>query len=428
MKTHVYWKSNLPGRILGAGFFIAITVMISCTPIATTTAPQESVPASANDSHASYGAWMTIDGQTRQYPEIREKLLNIMEEYGISGLAIAVSQNPRETPLSYSTRYMIDLGYENPSTQKPIDENTLFRVDRLGQAVLGYSVFKLVDDGLFDMNRPLQSYLPKPLPEYPPFQDLKNDSRYKRLTARQILIHQSGLINSRKARSDNRLNFEKSPGGSFGYSEEGIGLLRFVLAETFGKKFNEIARSNVFDALSLKTMGFELEPRFQSHLALAPDNKESVTNVTAEPSTAFYATASDFNKFLNTVIFGGGRFLKPMQSLPYYYSQIGIHSMTIYSPQRSHPLPNLPSEMGWAFGRIIYHGKDTKIGIMGERTPTSEYCAVTISGTAVTISGTPGPMTAITIFLVGNLRQSVTGLILKEIIGDISPPLEWLGF
>jgi len=64
-----------------------------------------------------------------------------MEEYGISGLAIVVSQNPRDTPTSYLASYKIDLGYDDPSSRKPIDENTIFRVDRLGQAVLGYSVF-----------------------------------------------------------------------------------------------------------------------------------------------------------------------------------------------------------------------------------------------------------------------------------------------
>jgi CubicO group peptidase (beta-lactamase class C family) len=278
------------------------------------------------------------------------------------------------------------------------------------------------------MNRPLQSYLPKPIPEYPPFRDLKNDSRYKRLTARQVLIHQSGLINSRKARSDGRLIFEKSPGGSFGYSEEGIGLLRFTLAEIFGKKFNEIARSSVFDALSLKTMGFEREPRFHGHIAAAAQEKESISDVPAEPSTAFYSTASDFNKFLCTVIFGGGRFLKPMQSLPYFYNQLGINCRTIYSPQRFFPLKDLPSEMGWAFGRVTYHNQGAKIGIMGERTPASEYCGATISFLPTNFSSGPRSMTAITIFLVGNLRQSVTGLILKEIIGDFSPPLDWLGF
>jgi CubicO group peptidase (beta-lactamase class C family) len=395
--------------------------MISCTQTALTPAPQESVPTSADDNHASYGAWMTIDGQTRQYPEMREKLSKIIAEYGISGLAIAIAQNPLETPLSHFTRYMFDLGYENPSSRKPIDENSLFRADRLGQAILGYLVFKLVDEGLFDMNRPLQSYLPKPLPEYPPFQDLKNDSRYKRLTARQILIHRSGLTNSRAARPDGRLIFEKSPDGSFGYSEEGIGLLRFVLADIFGKKFNEIARSNVFDARSLKKMGFELEPRFQGHVVTAPEEKESVSGIPAEPSKAFYSTASDFNKFLSTVIFGGGLFSKPLQSLPYFQIQIGLNSKTIYSPQRFFLLPNLPSGMGWAFGRVVYYTNNAKIGIMGERTPTSEYCAVTLGCM-------PRPMTDITIFVVGNLRQSVTGLILKEIIGDISPPLDWLGF
>jgi hypothetical protein len=37
-------------------------------------------------------------------------------------------------------------------------------------------------------------------------------------------------------------------------------------------------------------------------------------------------------------------------------------------------------------------------------------------------------MTAVTIFSVGALRAPLAGRVLREIAGDIKPPLAWLGF
>jgi CubicO group peptidase (beta-lactamase class C family) len=413
------WRLELRKFYWAAAIIAGGSAMTGCSKSVPTTVPESQKSVGTNDQ-ASPGAatelkWTKVDGLTCTYSDIREKLKIIMEEYGISGLAIAVAQDPNSSLSSNSDRYIIDIGFEDSQTKKPIDDKTLFRVDRLGQSILGFLVLKLVDHGIFDMDRPLQDFLPKPLPEYPAYRDLEGDSRYKRLTARRILVHRSGLINSRSARPDGRLVFEKSPGGAFGYSEEGIRLLRFVLEQKFGKSLDELAKSAFFDSLSLKNMGFDSKANFRGHIAAPPSEGSPGNDSVADRSNAFYSNASEFNKFMCTTIFGGGAFSNPYIGIPYHHVQIAIFNKTLLAPPS-----NLPRGMGWAFGRVIYY-IGAIIGIMGERTPTSEYCAFTVVEL-------PGKMTAVTIFMVGNLRGSATGRIIREIVGDISPPLDWLGF
>jgi CubicO group peptidase (beta-lactamase class C family) len=370
---------------------------------------------------ASDWSWTTIDGESRHFSEVKEKLKKTMEEFQISGMSIAIAQDPATSYETSAERFIIDLGFENILTHKPIDENTVFQVGRLGQPILGYLVFKLVDDGVFDMNKSLQDFLPKPLPEYPAYRDLEGDSRYRRLTARRILNHCSGLINSRSTRPDGRLVFEKSPGSVFGYSEEGLRLLKFVLEQKFNKSIDALAKSAVYDSLSLKNMGYELDPRFQGHIAAAPGEEAPGQSVKLAPLNSFYSTAVDFNKFMVPVMFEGGRFKDRYKSLPYFDMQFVLNNRTIFAPSRMPPPTHQPPEMGWAFGRVIYSIYGAWLGILGERTQTSEYCALTAIRRW-------GEMTAVSIFMVGNLRGSPTGAIIKDIMGDVSPPLNWLGF
>lgn len=54
----------------------------------------------------------------------------------------------------------------------------------------------LVEEGLINLNKPVQQYLAKPLPEYPGYADLAGDSRYRTVTAAQVLLghHQRRAI------------------------------------------------------------------------------------------------------------------------------------------------------------------------------------------------------------------------------------------
>jgi CubicO group peptidase (beta-lactamase class C family) len=90
---------------------------------------------------------------------------------------------------------------------------------------------QLVAEGKVDLDRPITTYLPKPLPDYPRYADLKGDERWRKLTMRMLLDHTSGFANYRGLEPDGKLRFHRDPGRRYGYSGEGINLAQLVLEE-----------------------------------------------------------------------------------------------------------------------------------------------------------------------------------------------------
>ena len=115
----------------------------------------------------------------------------MMKEYGVAALSIAVSDRVDGITL-------MNLGHVG-SSQSPVTNRTVFQAGRISQPIFGYLVMKLVDEGLFDINRPVVDYLKKPLSAYPDYGGLVGDPRCRKLTGRLILCHQSGFPVFKKA-------------------------------------------------------------------------------------------------------------------------------------------------------------------------------------------------------------------------------------
>jgi len=297
---------------------------------------------------------------------------------------------------------------------------TVFQAGRLGQPVLAYLIMKLVTDEQLDIDKPLHKYLPRPLPEYPAYSNLKEDSRYKRLTARLILSHQSGLANSRLTHPEHKLTFETSPGERFGYSEEGYRLLQFVLEQKFGRSLNELAKSNVFDPLGMSQTSFIREPRFEEYISTAVsvgiDSKNSVSNV----SWTFITSASDYTKFMwLTRIYG--LYLSYEAFFSYViWPQVSVRSSSIFEPPRPGDRPTLPKRLSWCLGWGIYEIPRTwGVCFIGQRHQGTECYAMAFESLR---------STALSIFVTGNVQRSVSARIIREILGEIETPLTWLGF
>jgi CubicO group peptidase (beta-lactamase class C family) len=54
-----------------------------------------------------------------------------------------------------------------------------------------------VDEGRIDLDRLIVLYLPKPLPDYPAYQSLAGEDRWRRLTPSILLDHTTGFANYR---------------------------------------------------------------------------------------------------------------------------------------------------------------------------------------------------------------------------------------
>lgn len=421
---------SFPVPLFGMIVFLGLTTIlnVSCASkpqTATNPLPQNPLAVPEFQASAgSQGSWTDFMGEVREYSQARDALQKIMKGNGVSGLSVYLIQRTLSKVKGAEVQF-INLGIEDPRTKKPIDETTVFRAKRMGQPVLAYLIFKLVTDGRFDIDQPLYQYLSKPLPDYPNYADFKSDSRFKRLTARLILSHQSGLVNSRYANPSHKLAFEASPGKGFGYSEEGYELLQFVLEQKFGRDINELAKLIVFGPLSLTRLSFVLEPLHGGHFATIaePPTVSEVPDINT--SKTFYSNAKDYMRFIWSVMVDGGA-LDLLACRPFIQREVDTRSATILEKPRPGNHLIIPSGLGWSCGwgkyekGYIYRRYPNIITFMGHREQGIECYATSFTA--------GGKSTAISIFAVGNTRHSVTSQILRAMIGEIEPPLDWLGF
>lgn len=146
-----------------------------------------------------------------------------MDSLGIPGMSIAIINNGR-------IAYHRALGTVSVVSRQPVNDNSIFEAASLSKPLFAYFLMKMVDKGLLRLDTPLYKYMP--------YTDIEHDGRYKLITARLVLSHQTGFPNWRyfnKADSslhvkDGDLYIKFTPGSQFSYSGEGYLYLAKVIA------------------------------------------------------------------------------------------------------------------------------------------------------------------------------------------------------
>ena len=173
-----------------------------------------------------------IDDFIRQYQEY----------YEIPGVSLAIIKNGR---VIYHQTY----GVKNTYTMEPVDESTLFEAASITKTVFAFAVNSLAEKGIIDLDKPLYQYLP--------FEEIAYDDRYKLMTARHVLCHQTGFPNWAYNNPDGRLDLKFTPGTGYGYSGEGFEYLKRVVEKITGKPVLTVLEEEVIKPLDLKNMYFE---------------------------------------------------------------------------------------------------------------------------------------------------------------------------
>jgi CubicO group peptidase (beta-lactamase class C family) len=155
-----------------------------------------------------------------------------MDSLKIPGLSIAFINKGKIV-------YHRALGVTDIKTKAPVNEQSIFEAASLSKPVFTYWVMKLVDRGVLNLDTPLYKYLPYP--------DIAEDERYKLITARMVLSHQSGLPNWRSFTADSALHVKQGslylnfkPGTSFNYSGEGFLYLGKVITHLLNGSLQNI--------------------------------------------------------------------------------------------------------------------------------------------------------------------------------------------
>ncbi len=168
---------------------------------------------------------------------IDDFMLAYMNYYQVPGASLAVI---KKGEIIYENVY----GIKNSRTNEAIDSETLFEAGSITKTVFSFIVMRLFEKGLIDLDKPLYQYLG--------FEDIEHDDRYKLITARIVLSHQTGFPNWAKGKFD--LKFK--PGTQFGYSGEAFEYLKRVLEKITRKSISTLIKEEFIIPLELEHIYF----------------------------------------------------------------------------------------------------------------------------------------------------------------------------
>ena len=244
-----------------------------------------------------------LNGSALSPEEIDGTVLRLMRVAEVTGVGITIFNNGR---VAYSKTH----GLRDVEKQLPLTEDSVMAGASLSKVAFAYLVMQLVADGTLDLDKPMQEYLPKPLPDYPGYRDLVDDLRYKRITGRMLLSHTSGFPNLRWLGPDHKLNINFAPGSRYAYSGEGIQLLQLVVETISGKPLQGLMQERVFGPLGMSRTSMVTEQQFEDDYANGYDEwGRSLGHQQRKTSAAagsMQTTLRDLTRFMQAVIDGKG--------------------------------------------------------------------------------------------------------------------------
>jgi CubicO group peptidase (beta-lactamase class C family) len=214
-------------------------------------------------AHAEAGSGSRItrlDGSRIAPQQVDATVNQLLEAAQVTGAGIAIFEDGRIADLKA-------YGLRDTEKRLPLTPDSVMTSASLSKAAFATVVMRLVQQGRLNLDKPIYTYLPKPLPEYPRYADLSGDERYKKITLRMLLSHTSGFPNWRAFEDDHKLKIHFEPGTRYAYSGEGIDLAQFVVETVTDEPLTTVMERELFGPLGMTRTSMVWEPRFESDFA-----------------------------------------------------------------------------------------------------------------------------------------------------------------
>jgi len=250
------------------------------------------------------------------------------------------------------------------------------------------------------------------------YQDLKNDARYQKITARMCLSHTTGFPNFRELTPDKKLRFITEPGSRFRYSGEGIELLQFVIEKLTGKDYETLAEERVFKPLKMGSTSQVWQQRFEEQSCYGYNVKGKPYPLLkfdkADAAGSMSTTLEDFTKFYTALI--GSQGITPENFEEMTKTQVAIRSKRQFGPLTNQDgADNDAIALGYGLGvgvfRTPYGGAFFKEG------HGNGWQHYTICYT--------GKKIAVIIMTNSDNGESIFKELLAVAIGDVFTPWQW---
>ncbi|RRN65345.1 serine hydrolase [Caulobacter sp. 602-1] len=195
----------------------------------------------------------------QDYRKFDAEIDRLMVAGKIPGVAVAVIDGGK-------VRHVVARGVRNEKGD-PLTTDTIMYAASVTKAAFAYYVMMLVDEGKLDLDKPISTYLPRPLPEYKTYADLAGDPRWQAITPRMLMTHSAGFPNFRWLNPDEKLDIKLTPGTRYAYSGEGINLMQFVIEQGLGLKVGEEMNRRLFQPLGMTRSSMVWRDDFAGNLA-----------------------------------------------------------------------------------------------------------------------------------------------------------------
>ena len=225
----------------------------------------------------------------------------LMKKYKIPGVSMAILKDGR-------TAWCKSFGFADIETGRKMTNDTYCRVESISKSVTAWGVMKLVENGIIELDQPVQIYL-------------KNwkipDSEYseEKITVRTLLSHSSGFplgtigvryspverMPSLEERLTEDAILKQEPGLSFLYSNTGYNILELLIEEVTGREFAEYMKNEVLIPLGMLNSDFIWSEEMRPEVPFGYDLKGNPIPVYVYPDKAsggLFASVEDIATFV----------------------------------------------------------------------------------------------------------------------------------
>jgi len=194
--------------------------------------------------------------ETTDFSALEDYIEKARTDWKVPGLGLAIIEKDQVV-------YAGGFGYADRENKRPVTENTQFAIGSSSKAFTAAAVCLLADEGLIDLDEPIKTYLPD--------FELHDDYAAKKMTARDILSHVSGLprhdmtwYGSSKTRMElyqglKYLEPTYSFRGGWQYQNLMFMTAGILVEKVSGLSWEEFVQKKFFDPLEMKTANFSVD-------------------------------------------------------------------------------------------------------------------------------------------------------------------------
>jgi CubicO group peptidase (beta-lactamase class C family)/C-terminal processing protease CtpA/Prc len=325
----------------GARFILSIAVIASTLTIGAVFAQET----------AKTAVLRTKTDQAQIIARLETTIPPLMKEGDVPGLAVALVRNGE---LAWQRGF----GVMSVKTGEAVKDDTVFEAASLSKPVFAYAVLKLVDAGRFDLDKPLNQYLPG---NY----DVGDDHRLGQITARRVLSHTTGFPNWRNG----ALRIFFTPGERFSYSGEGFVYLSKVIEHITGEKFNDFMKRTVFEPLAMTSSSYVWQESYERLKVFRHNTRGQAVGQNKLPpgaanaAASLHTTARDYGRFVAAMLKGIGLKPETRRLMLTPQSQVREGGATTINRPDAKPFPEVFWGLGWGLqttreGPSFFHWGD----------------------------------------------------------------------